>query len=63
MIEDACDTHGEAIHWRLGEVHFFRRDGDAPGPALHTREPCRIGEMQKWLTSELGQGPWRDREF
>jgi glutathione S-transferase len=57
-IEDVCDTHWEAINWGLSEVRFFGRGGDALGPTLQANGLTQAGQMQQWLTGELGQGPW-----
>lgn len=58
MIEEAMDTHYEAINWGLGEVHFFRRAAGDVAQALTARATAQAGSWRRWLERQLGERPW-----
>ena len=58
MIEDAMDTHYEAINWGLIEVRFMGRTSSELATQLRARAAVQIAAWQRWLTTELGSAPW-----
>ncbi len=58
MIEDAMDTHFEAINWGLAEIRFFgRADGELAG-AIEANAARQITGWYAWLTGQLGERDW-----
>jgi len=62
MIEEAMDTHYEAINWGLGEIHFFRRAQGDLARALHERAAEQTAAWRRWLEAQLGDRTWFDGE-
>lgn len=58
MIEDAMDTHYEAINWGLIEVRFMGRCSDELAAQLRARAGAQTAAWRRWLNSELGNAPW-----
>jgi glutathione S-transferase/RNA polymerase-associated protein len=62
MIEEAMDTHYEAINWGLGEIHFFRRAQGDVARALTERAAAQTAAWRRWLEAQLGDRTWFDGE-
>jgi glutathione S-transferase/RNA polymerase-associated protein len=62
MIEEAMDTHYEAINWGLGEIHFFGRAKGELAQALTVRAAAQAAAWRRWLEGQLGDRPWFDGE-
>ncbi len=62
MIEEAMDTHYEAINWGLGEVHFFGRAKGELAEAITRRAAAQAASWRRWLERQLGERPWFDGE-
>jgi glutathione S-transferase/RNA polymerase-associated protein len=60
MIEDAMDTHYEAINWGLGEVHFFQRAKGELAQAIHAKAGEQTAAWRRWLEGQLGDRTWFD---
>ncbi|MBK6660600.1 MAG: glutathione S-transferase family protein [Proteobacteria bacterium] len=58
MIEDAMDTHYEAINWGLIEIRFMGRMSDAQAAALRGRAAEQLAAWRHWLNAQLGDAPW-----
>ena len=58
MIEDAMDTHYEAINWGLGELQFFGRGAGTVADAIRTKAGAQIASWHKWLERQLGDREW-----
>lgn len=58
MIEDAMDTHYEAINWGLIEVRFMGRTNDTLAATLRARAAEQTAAWRRWLNAELGNAPW-----
>ncbi|MEM6707945.1 MAG: glutathione S-transferase family protein [Pseudomonadota bacterium] len=58
MIEEAMDTHMEAINWGLSEVqHFGRLEGSEAERVLEQGRQ-QLSAWFEWLASQLGDQPW-----
>jgi glutathione S-transferase len=58
MIEEAMDTHYEAINWALGEVEFMKRATGTLAAQLIGTARCQCESWWGWLTRELGDAEW-----
>ncbi len=58
MIEEAMDTHFEAITWALSEVQNFGRADGAEAARLMARGADEIAAWHAWLEGELGTAPY-----
>lgn len=58
MIEDAMDTHYEAINWGLIELRYMGRAPGALGERLKARAAEQIASWQRWLARQLGSADW-----
>lgn len=58
MIEDAMDTHYEAINWGLIEIRFMGRMDDAMAARLRGRAAEQTAAWRRWLNVELGDALW-----
>ena len=58
MIEDAMDTHYEAINWGLGEVRFMGRAKGDLAAKLEAKAGEQIAAWQRWLEQQLGNAEW-----
>ena len=58
MIEDAMDTHYEAINWGLAEIAFFGRATGAEAERMNAAAAAQIGRWHAWLDAQLGSRPW-----
>lgn len=62
MVEDAMDTHYEAINWGLAELVYF---GRASGELLEQIGEAAAGQVARWhnwLETQLGVSPWFNGE-
>ncbi len=62
MLEDAMDTHYEAINWGLAEIAFFRRATGALAVQLTARAAEQTARWQRWLEAQLGARAWFNGE-
>lgn len=62
MLEDAMDTHFEAITWGLSEIRNFGRAGGALGQTLQARGAEQIAAWYRWLEAQLGERVWFNGE-
>ena len=58
MIEDAMDTHFEAITWGIAEIVHFGRASGALGEAMLVRAAEQLARWYEWLEGELGERAW-----
>ncbi len=58
MIEDAMDTHYEAINWGLIEIKFMGRAPGALGAQLQAKAAQQIEAWRRWLSDQLGAAEW-----
>ena len=58
MLEDALDTHFEAITWGMSEIRHFRRATGALADTLLARAGEQIARWYGWLDAELGNRTW-----
>jgi len=58
MLEDAMDTHFEAITWGIAEIVHFGRASGPLGEAMLERAGVQIGRWYEWLEDELGERRW-----
>jgi glutathione S-transferase/RNA polymerase-associated protein len=58
MLEDAMDTHYEAINWGPGEIHFFRRATGELAKRMQEQAALQAARWRRWLEGQLGERPW-----
>lgn len=58
MLEDAMDTHFEAITWGLSEVRNFGRAAGTLAETLEARGGEQIRAWYRWLEDQLGDRAW-----
>lgn len=58
MIEDAMDTHYEAINWGLIEIRFMGRVDDELAMSLRAKAAAQTAAWRRWLTAQLGAAAW-----
>jgi glutathione S-transferase len=58
MIEDAIDTHVEAIGWGLAEVRFFGRGSSEVAEKIEESAAEQVAGWYRWLTTQLGDRTW-----
>jgi glutathione S-transferase len=58
MIEDVCDSQGEAINWGMGEIITFKRADDELTKKMEESAKIQIGQFHDWLTKQLGEREW-----
>lgn len=62
MIEEAMDTHYEAINWALGEIHHFGRSDGALRTQLLAGAEADLKQWHAWLEAQLRNAPWLSGE-
>ncbi|MCZ6709265.1 MAG: glutathione S-transferase family protein [Gammaproteobacteria bacterium] len=58
MLEDAMDTHFEAITWGIAEIIHFGRAPGALGDAMLGRAAKQLAQWYEWLEIELSERTW-----
>ena len=58
MLEDAMDTHFEAITWGLSEIAYFGRATGELAETMRARAAAQIGGWYQWLEGELEGREW-----
>lgn len=58
MLEDAMDTHFEAITWGLSEIRNFGRAEGTLAQAMTQRAGAQIEDWYRWLEAQLGNRSW-----
>jgi glutathione S-transferase len=58
MLEDAMDTHFEAITWGLSEIRNFGRASGALAESMVARGGEQILAWYSWLETQLGERAW-----
>lgn len=58
MLEDAMDTHFEAINWGLSEVRHFKRVEGAEAERVFARAGEQLAGWFAWLDAQLGERDW-----
>jgi glutathione S-transferase/RNA polymerase-associated protein len=58
MLEDAMDTHYEAINWGLAEIAYFRRATGKLAAEMQARAAEQTARWHEWLEARLGGAPW-----
>ncbi|MEQ8483037.1 MAG: glutathione S-transferase family protein [Pseudomonadales bacterium] len=58
MLEEAMDTHFEAITWGLSEIRNFGRASGALAETMLRRGGEQIGAWYRWLDAQLGARLW-----
>lgn len=62
MLEEAMDTHFEAINWGLSEIRWFRRAEGELERTLLARAASQTRHWFGWLESQLESRPWFNGE-
>jgi glutathione S-transferase/RNA polymerase-associated protein len=62
MLEEAIDTHFEAITWGMSEIKNFGRASGALAETMLARAGEQIAGWYRWLESQLGDRPWFNGE-
>lgn len=62
MLEEAMDTHYEAINWGLGEIHFFGRAKGELRDEMTRRAGEQIAAWHRYLERQLGDREWFNGE-
>ncbi|MBB3891287.1 glutathione S-transferase/RNA polymerase-associated protein [Phenylobacterium haematophilum] len=62
MLEEAMDTHFEAINWGLSEIRWFRRTEGELERTLLARAAAQTRRWFGWLESQLDDRPWFNGE-
>ncbi|MBT9471197.1 MAG: glutathione S-transferase family protein [Pseudomonadota bacterium] len=62
MLEEAMDTHFEAINWGLSEIRWFRRAEGELERTLLARAASQTRRWFGWLESQLESRPWFNGE-
>lgn len=62
MLEDAMDTHFEAITWGLAEIEFFGRASGELAERLKAKAGEQLAAWLTWLARQLGERPWFNGE-
>ncbi|MBX3707859.1 MAG: glutathione S-transferase family protein [Pseudomonadales bacterium] len=58
MLEEAMDTHFEAITWGMSEIRNFGRANGALAEAMLAKAGEQIADWYRWLEAQLGDRPW-----
>jgi glutathione S-transferase/RNA polymerase-associated protein len=58
MLEDAMDTHFEAITWGLSEIRNFGRATGELAETMQARGGEQLAAWFRWLDAQLGDRPW-----
>jgi glutathione S-transferase/RNA polymerase-associated protein len=58
MVEDAMDTHYEAINWGLGEIEFMKRATGALAREILANAARQAETWWRWLERQLGRADW-----
>ncbi len=58
VLEEAMDTHFEAITWGLSEVAYFGRAEGALADTLNSQAAAQLEAWYEWLDAELGDADW-----
>lgn len=58
MLEEAMDTHFEAINWGLSEIRWFRRAEGELERTLLARAATQTRRWFDWLEAQLGDRTW-----
>lgn len=62
MIEEAMDTHFEAINWGLGELRWFKRAEGEQARMIEARAATQTRGYFAWLERQLGDQQWFNGE-
>ncbi len=62
MLEDAMDTHFEAINWGLSEVRHFGRAHGAEAQRIFDQAEQQLRGWFDWLNEQLGERSWFNGE-
>ncbi len=62
MLEDAMDTHYEAINWGIQEIRFFGRASGDLAHAIEAEAEKQIRGWFAWLTRQLEGRAWFNGE-
>lgn len=62
MLEEAMDTHFEAIIWGLSEIRFFGRGSIDAVDELEASAVTQLAGWYDWLTTQLGDQEWFNGE-
>ena len=62
MLEDAMDTHFEAITWGLSEIVNFGRAAGPLGETMLARAGEQIAAWYRWLDAQLARRSWFNGE-
>ena len=62
MVEDAMDTHYEAINWGLAEIAFFERASGQLAQQINAAAAEQVAGWHAWLESQLGDATWFNGE-
>lgn len=62
MIEEALDTHYEAINWGLAEIHFFGRATGELAQRMQSAAATQVSHWHTWLEHQLGSAQFFNGE-
>jgi len=62
MIEDAMDTHYEAINWGLAELAYFGRASGGLLDEINAAAAAQISRWHGWLGAQLDESSWFNGE-
>ena len=62
MLEDAMDTHFEAITWGLAELAFFGRAEGELAESMRAQAARQLAGWFRWLSAQLGERRWFNGE-
>ena len=62
MIEDAIDTHVEAISWGLAEIRFFGRASGDIAKKIEESASEQVAGWYRWLSGQLDDRTWFNGE-
>ena len=58
MLEDAMDSHFEAINWGMSEIRYFARAPGELGEQMMTKASEQIAAWYGWLEDQLSDREW-----
>ncbi len=58
MIEDVCDSQGEAINWGMGEIEGFRRASGDRADQMRAQAVYQMKQFHEWLVKQLSGKQW-----
>lgn len=63
MIEEAFDTHYEAINWGLGEIAWFKRAEGELAKRIKANAAEQTAKWLAWAEKQLGDREWMNGDY